>query len=167
MFPEWTDPNDIDHYTSDIDGLLKDIVSYPSSAVYRALPPSRPTATDATPEQPTGIVVNAPGIKAAYEVSPGSIAQDGHPVGRQPSYNVLYSSEPLRPLPPQQTEPYRGRESASFYQDNFVMMMFFAVVILGVLLAQARATNRQYENTISMMFMHLRDSQIRQSGSHK
>lgn len=164
MFPEWTDPNDIDHYTRDIDGLMRDIESYPTPSSYRAIAPKRAPVYGMEPETPTGMIVNNPIQKSAYEVSPDTIAHDGHPVGRQPQYNILYSAPP-ESISATKAEKYQERESAFMYinRDHIIFMMFFVIVVLGVLLAQSRSVISQCENTIRMMFMNMQQNQIPRS----
>lgn len=151
MFSEWTDPNDIDQYTSDIDGLMKDITAYSSRR--HVVPKHTITPMDSiTPESPVGIVANTP-EKSAFEIVPGGNAPDGHPVGYQPKYNILYSGPPQEPIT---VEKFSSANNClSFSRDHFLMLLFFAIVVLGLLLAQARATISQYENTIRLLFMNL------------
>lgn len=128
MFSEWNDPYDIDHYYNDLDALMKDVKTSPSSSMYiGGVPVQRPAraATELKPEQPTGVVINAappiapiiaPMVAPPVEptVAPSNVAtagtkssfepkytlagtsMDGHPLGRQPSYDILRSGPPSK-----------------------------------------------------------------------
>lgn len=136
MFSEWTDPYDIDNYYNDLNGVMRDIQASPSGSMYQQLPTSRPStlsSVEMKPEPPTGVVINPTQQKSNFEVDPGSIFMDGHPVGRQPPYNILRSG------PPDQFK------KENYIANNYMMtpdwtliIMFFCIVILGCLLIQSR-----------------------------
>lgn len=96
MFPEWTDPFDIDNYYGDIDSLMKDIK--PATQYYRqALPPATKKFDAHKIETPTApVVVQPKDMKASFEITPNSLFMDDHPVGSQPEYNILRSGPPVK-----------------------------------------------------------------------
>lgn len=156
MFSEWTDPNDIDQYTSDIDGLMKDIATYSS---YKTVTPKHVTFdSSSVPEPPVGVVVNTP-EKNSFEVRPDTIAADGHPVGHQPSYNILYSAPPTKHE--RETFSNNEKDSSCITRDHILMILVFVIVIFGILLVQARASINQYENTIRLLFINMQNDKRR------
>ena len=163
MFSDWTDPRDIDHYYNDLNGLLKDIQTAPSSSMYQQLP-IKPKI-EARVEQPTGVVINTPAVattmrptpvqpaasvppaqKSGFEVKPDSIFLDNHPVGSSPLYNVLRSGPPK--------ENYCNgaqAERATTYIDWTYIIMFIVFVFLVSLLLQARAQVSSANMTVRML----------------
>lgn len=159
MFSDWTDPHDIDHYYNDLNGLLKDIQTAPSSSMYQQLP-IKPKI-EARVEQPTGVVINTPAVatmrpasagsappaqKSGFEVKPNSIFLDNHPVGSSPLYNVLRSGPPK--------ENYCNgvqAERASAYIDWTYIIIFIVFVFLVSLLLQARAQVSSANMTVRML----------------
>ena len=146
MFSEWTDPYDIDNYYGDLNGLLQDIETAPSSSMYYQPPPRQ--QIDSKPDAPTAPIVNTPTAsvvttggqttKSPFEVKPDSIFLDGHPVGHQPLYDILRSGPPA-PAQLQPTTKHEGycNHSQSLQFDWIHMITFIVIILLAGLLIQA------------------------------
>jgi hypothetical protein len=155
MFSEWTDPYDIDHYYDDINGLMADVRDSPSSTMYQNMPVQLPSraVTELKPEQPTGVIVNnVPITKSAFEVAPGSTFVDGHPVGRQPEYNILRSGPPAK-------ESGRLEAFSSYNRSNMDwihIIMFVVFVFLVGMVLQSRQEVKSANMTMKMLLAMLK-----------
>lgn len=162
MFSDWTDPHDIDNYYNDIHGMFRNVQDAPSSSAYIQHPVRQSVVS--TPEPPTGVIINSPTggatnempktettqpiSKNSFEVQPNTIFSDGHPVGQQPTYNILQSG-PMSTTPEQLhllKESYWNKPHVRF--DWVHIITFFMVVLLSGLLAQAYS---QVSNTNNMV----------------
>lgn len=120
MFTEWTDPHDIDQFYDDVGKIFSKVAAYvdpsntPTIPVVTNTPsavntiPVEPIANNITPvtnnatidssSHPINVTQNSNSTenKSGFEVVPNSIFIDDHPVGAQPSYNILRSGPPAK-----------------------------------------------------------------------
>lgn len=147
MFGDWTDPYDIDNYYNDMNKLMGDVKPAPSGAMYQRpevfLKPTAPTVPS-----PIDRVDN-------FEVRPNTIAQDNHPVGSQPSYNLLRSGGNLdnvhKEKNKEQYTPYKYD-----WHDGCLLICSFSIFLLFILyIAQSMKTNRMRSeiDMLSKMFI--------------
>ncbi len=154
MFSDWTDPYDIDNYTDDIVFTTRPA---PSSNMYM-----RMTTKDRTVEPPIGQVIN--GVKhetnaveptsadritkeaEPFDVMPGSIFSDGHPVGSQPKINILRSAD---------RETYHDKKSFQLTTEWMyvivVTLAFFYLILMYISVkAQLCSTQTSFEMLMRM-----------------
>lgn len=151
MFAEWTDPFDIDNYYDDVGKIFTKVSEYvdPTKQTKTVVLPPVTTAVDSAPTK-VGIVELPPPIdqqslqtplsptKANFEVSPNTIFLDGHPVGRQPVYNILRSGPPAKEtyLEPQYY-PHYYQQTDNKYDIiqilNFILFMILFMMIVNLI----------------------------------
>ncbi len=153
MFAKWTDPYDIDNYYGDINDLMKDVQSSPSSSMYQQMPQKQ--LVIAKPEEPTGVIVNTvepntESQKNTFEVKPDSIFLDNHAVGRQPDYNIFQSGPPTQNN--QEKEKFTDMSGAFTALNNWTYIILFIIIVFFVVLWIQNRTQLSNANlTIKML----------------
>lgn len=125
MFSEWTDPYDIDNYYNDLNDAFKEFQSAPSASMYQRMPSTGSvihSQVEMKPEEPTGVIINSVvDKKNGFEVRPDSTFLDGHPVGKQPSYNILRSGP---------KEPYCNNNGGGYPDIYWFCAIVFVMILL-------------------------------------
>lgn len=127
MFSEWTDPYDIDNYYNDLNGAFQSYSSSPSNSMYQRLPHQMPVVpkVEIKPEEPTGVIINTPvKQKNPFEVGSDTTFLDGHPVGKQPEYNILRSG------PKESFEELKCGKSYSLENWIYIIVVFVLFVLM-------------------------------------
>lgn len=121
MFSEWTDPNDIDNYYNDLEGMFKDVQVAPSSSSY--FQPPVKAKIIAVPEAPTQSII----MEAAPQ-GPSEIQVTKETQARSP-----FVSHPTDQEPP---ERMCNGYTVSLIPDNwwiygvvFVIFVFLVVIV--------------------------------------
>ncbi len=152
MFAKWTDPYDIDNYYGGMNDLMKDVESSPSSSMYQQMPQKQMVISK--PEQPTGVIINTvpntESKKNTFDVKPESIFLDGHPVGKQPEYNIFQSGPPTQV--DEKKENFTDMSGAFTALNNWTyIILFIIIVFLVVLWIQNRTQLSNANLTIKML----------------
>jgi hypothetical protein len=129
MFNEWNDPYDIDDHYEDVSQLFAKVSEYVDPTKQISTPDTKTTETPDTKTPDTTV--------SKFEVEPNSIYVDGHPVGAQPTYNILRSGSP---------EPYRNKKCSDYptsdpYYTILLVILFMMFVYIIHMQMQLRDKN--------------------------
>lgn len=161
MFSEWSDPYDIDEYYDDMYHTFKDVIPKKQSFSSPVQMPVNPPVQ--SQEKPIGQLVYGPEpfdsnhqTKSRFEVTPNTIFSDGHPVGSQPSYNILRSGPPSTNNEKEQfiihQQPrYLGMDCDSLSWTHIIIFMAFLFLICVI--AQMRAQLNNATMTMKMLMI--------------
>lgn len=151
MFSEWSDPYDIDEYYDDLYNAYKDVIPTKQSTKPAMVQPVVPSVI----EEPVKQIINGPAVKSGFEVVPNSIFMDGHPVGSQPSYNILRSGPEKKETESKETFMIQSPSYLGMSCGEGIgwvhILIFIAFVFFICIIAQMRAQLNHATMTMKML----------------